>query len=108
MTLTLVLGDIQIPYYLLNPDAVRAVYSDVPSWFPLYAIFGLALSIAIIIGMWQMKKWAVYLLAAYFVSKAPTEMFMFNPSQQTATIATTVVGAALWAWAIYRKWSLFS
>lgn len=38
----------------------------------LYALFGLALSIAIIIGMWRMKRWSVYLLAAYFVSKAPT------------------------------------
>jgi len=33
--------------------------------------------------MWQVKKRAVYLLAAYFISKAPTEMFMFNPSQQS-------------------------
>jgi hypothetical protein len=31
--------------------------------------------------MWQMKQWPVHLLAAYFISKAPTEMFMFNPSQ---------------------------
>lgn len=31
MIATLVVGDIQIPYYMLNPDAVRSVYSDVPS-----------------------------------------------------------------------------
>jgi hypothetical protein len=106
MILFLVVGDIQIPYYLLNPDLIRAVYGNLPSWYPLYAIFGLALSIAIIIGMWRMKKWAVYLLVAYFASKIPTEAFMFQPTQQVATLATTVVGSGLWAWAISRKWSL--
>jgi hypothetical protein len=106
MILFLVLGDIQIPYYLLNSDLITAVYGNLPSWYPLYAIFGLALSIAIIIGMWQMKKWAVYLLVAYFASKIPTELFIFQPTQQLATLATTVVGAGLWAWAIGRKWRL--
>ena len=60
MILTLVLGDIQIPYYLwINPDALNELYSNLPSWYPLYAVFGLILSIAIIIGVWRMKRWAV-------------------------------------------------
>jgi hypothetical protein len=54
-----------------------------------------------------MKKWSVYLLIVYFATKIPTELFMFRPVQQVATFATTLVGAGLWFWAIYRKWSLF-
>jgi hypothetical protein len=108
MILTLVLGDIQIPYYLwINPDALNALYSNLPSWYPLYAVFGLILSIAIIIGVWRMKRWAAYLLALYFASKLPSEVFVFSPTQQIMVFATTVVGAGLWFWAIYRKWELF-
>ena len=107
MILTLIVGDIQIPYYLGHPDAVRAVYGNLPSWYPLYAVLGLASNIAIIIGMWKMKKWALYILIIYFASKVPTEFFMFHPAQQAATIVTTTVGAGLWFWAVYRKWGGF-
>lgn len=108
MIFFLVLGDIQIPYYLMNSDALKAIYGNLPSWYPLYAIFGLVLSIAIIIGMWKMKKWAAYLLIAYFASKVPSELFMFQPAQQMATVITTAAGAGLWFWAIRRKWKSFS
>jgi hypothetical protein len=107
MILTLIVGDIQIPYYITHPDAVRAVYGNLPSWYPLYAVAGLASNVAIIIGMWRLKKWAVYLLIIYFASKVPTEFFMFHPAQQVATIVATTVGAGLWFWAIYRKWPDF-
>jgi|SRR5208283_3432276 len=107
MILFLVLGDIQIPYYLVNSNALHTVFGNVPSWFPLYAVLELGLSIAIIIGMWKMKKWAVYLLVAYFVTKAPTELYILQPTQLISTFVTTVVGAGLWFWAIYRKWRFF-
>ena len=51
MILFLVLGDVQIPYYLVISNALRAVFGNLPSWYPLYFAFGLGLSIAIIIGM---------------------------------------------------------
>jgi hypothetical protein len=107
MILLLIIGDIQIPYYLAHPDALRTVYSSIPSWYPLYALLGLASNIAIIIGMWQMKKWSVYVLVAYFVSKLLVDFIYILPAQQMLVFATTVVGAGLWFWAIYRKWSLF-
>ena len=107
MILLLIIGDLQIPYYLANPDALNTVYSSIPSWYPLYAVLGLASNIAIIIGMWRMKKWAVYLLVAYFVSKVLVDVIYILPAQQLPVFATTVVGAGLWFWAIYRKWSLF-
>ena len=107
MIIFLVIGDVQIPYYLVNSNALKAVYGNLPPWYPLYVVFSLALNIAIIIGMWKMKKWSVYLLIVYFATKIPTELFMFRPVQQVATFATTLVGAGLWFWAIYRKWSLF-
>ena len=107
MILLLVLGDIQIPYYLANPDALNTVYSNIPSWYPLYALLGLASNIAIIIGVWRMKKWSVYLLVVYFASKVLVDFIYILPAQQMVVFATTAAGAGLWFWAIYRKWELF-
>ena len=107
MILLLVLGDIQIPYYLANPDALNTVYSNIPSWYPLYALLGLASNIAIIIGMWRMKKWSIYLLVAYFASKLLVDFIYILPAQQLVVFITTAAGAGLWFWAIYRKWELF-
>jgi hypothetical protein len=108
MILFLVIGDLQIPYYLANPDTLYAIYREIPSWYAAYALVGLASNIAIIVGMWKMKKWAVYLLAAYFASKILVDSFYILPSQQLMVTLTTLVGAGLWAWAIYRKRALFS
>ena len=108
MILFLILGDIQIPYYLwINPDALSTVYEHLPSWYPTYALVGLASNIAIIIGMWRMKKWAAYLLAIYFVSKVVADYLYILPDKMVVVFATTIVGAGLWLWAVYRKWELF-
>lgn len=108
MILFLIIGDLQIPYYLANSDALKTIYSTIPSWYPLYAAIGLASNIAIIIGMWRMKKWAVYLLAAYFASKVLVDFMYVIPEKQLLVFGTTLVGALFWAWAIRRKWDLFS
>ena len=107
MILLLIIGDLQIPYYLLNPDALETVYGSIPSWYPIYAVVGLISNIAIIIGMWKMKKWAIYVLAAYFASKILVDFAYILPDKQIAVFATTAIGAVLWFWAIYRKRSLF-
>jgi len=108
MILFLVIGDLQIPYYLANSDALHTVYKDIPSWYPFYAVAGLASNVAIIIGMWKMKKWAAYVLIAYFASKIAVDYAYILPEKQTMVMVTTLIGAALWAWAIRRKWNLFS
>ena len=108
MILFLVIGDLQIPYYLANADALKTIYSSIPSWYPVYALLGLASNVAIIVGMWRMKKWAVYLLGAYFVSKVLVDLMYVVPEKQALVAVTTLVGAALWAWAIARKWKLFN
>ena len=53
----LIIGDLQVPYYLANPAALRTVYSSLPWWYASYALLGLASNIAIIIGMWQPGCW---------------------------------------------------
>lgn len=103
MIALLIIGDVQIPYYLANPDALNTIYSSIPSWYPFYALLGLASNIAIIIGMWRMKKWAIYLLVAYFASKLLVDFIYILPDKQIMVFATTLVGAGLWFWAIYRK-----
>jgi hypothetical protein len=75
--------------------------------YPLYALAGLVSNLAIIIGMWRMKKWSAYLLVAYFASKILVDVIYILPDKQLTVFATTVVGAGLWFWAIYRKWELF-
>jgi hypothetical protein len=57
--------------------------------------------------MWKMKKWAIYVLAAYFVSKILVDLVYILPDRRIAVFATTAIGAVLWFWAIYRKRSLF-
>lgn len=108
MILTLVVGDLQIPYYIANPDELKTIYSTVPSWYSLYAVVGLLSNIAIIIGMWRMKKWAAYLLVVYFASKIAVDLVYVVPEMQAMVFTTTVAGAGLWFWAVYRKWKLFT
>jgi len=107
MIALLIFGDLQIPYFLANPDALHSIYGNLPSWYPVYAILGLASNVAIVIGMWKMKKWAAYILIAYFLSKIPTELFVFNPRTLLAIASTTIVGAILWFWAVKRMWKYF-
>ena len=108
MILFLIIGDLQIPYYLANPDQLKTVYSSIPSWYPIYAVLGLASNVAIIIGMWRMKKWAAYVLVAYFASKILVDWFYILPEKQVLVATTTLAGAAFWFWAVRRKWNSFS
>ena len=103
----LVIGDLQIPYYLVHSDALKTLYGTIPSWYAIYALLGLASNVAIIIGIWRMKKWAVYLLVVYFASKILVDYIYVLPSQETLVFVTSIVGAGLWFWAIYRKWKFF-
>jgi len=108
MILFLIIGDLQIPYYLASPEALKTVYSSIPTWYPMYALIGLASNIAIIIGMWRMKKWAAYLLITYFASKFLVDLMYVLPEKQMLVFITTVLGGVFWFWAVRRKWNLFS
>jgi hypothetical protein len=107
MILFLIIGDLQIPYYLANPEGLKTIYSIIPSWYSAYALLGLASNVAIIIGMWRMKKWAAWLLIAYFVSKVLVDFVYVLPEKQALVCITTIVGAGFWFWAVCRKWNLF-
>lgn len=108
MILTLIVGDLQIPYYLMNSDALKAIYAEIPQWYAFYAIVGLASNIAIIVGMWRMKKWAAYVLVAYFASKILVDAVYILPDKQLMVFVTTIIGAGLWFWAVKRKWKMFA
>ncbi|HSX00425.1 MAG TPA: hypothetical protein VLH38_05305, partial [Patescibacteria group bacterium] len=105
MVLFLIIGDLQIPYYLANPEGLKAIYSSIPVWYPAYALIGLASNVAIIMGMWRMKKWSAYLLIAYFASKFLVDLMYVLPEKQLLVFMTTVLGGAFWFWAIRRKWN---
>jgi hypothetical protein len=108
MILLLIIGDLQIPYYLLNPRRVKNGIWQHSFMVSDLCRLGLISNIAIIIGMWKMKKvGAIYVLAAYFVSKILVDLAYILPDRQIAVFATTAIGAVLWFWAIYRKRSSF-
>jgi hypothetical protein len=111
LTAMLVLGAfgyLQSLYYLTNTNLVEQAYGTVPGWFPLYALISLAIGVAITVGIWMLKKWAVYLLAFSTGMAFLTQLFILKPVQAgQLTYYMTMISAGLWFWAIYRKWKNF-
>ena len=68
--------------------------------------------VAALYGIWMWKKWGVYLLfASILITIISTFVFdlvlkVYSGYAQ-GVIFLDILGAALWFWAIYRKWSLF-
>lgn len=113
LTIMIVLGAfgaLQALYAVINTDALKLAYGQVPAWFsPLY-LFSFLLSVGAIIGIWMWKKWGVYLIAASIALNLVTQLFLFKPVQQSVgqfSWIMTLVGGGLWFWAISRKWPDF-
>lgn len=101
-------GQLQSLYYLTNTNLVEQAYGTVPSWFSLYTLFGLLVGVASIVGIWLLKKWAVYLLAFSTAMAFLMQLFVLKPVQAGQfAYYMTMVSAGLWFWAIYRKWESF-
>lgn len=95
---------------IVNSDSVAMAYGNVPSWFTGYAMVSMAISVATVIGLWMMKRWAAYLLAASTIIGLITPIFILKPlDPNVGNIAVVMAsfGAGLWFWAIYRKWNEF-
>lgn len=96
-------------YQLTNTNALQQTYGPIPSWFTAYAILGSLAGVAVIIGIWMWKKWAVYLLAFSTAVTFLMQLFVLKPVQYGEFVYyMTIVSAGLWFWAIYRKWKYFS
>ena len=47
--------------------AARSTTLALPSWYAPFVLFSAAVGLVSMAGLWQMKKWAVYLYATMFV-----------------------------------------
>lgn len=86
-----------------------------PSGFPAIDLFSTALLVVALIGIWKWKKWGAYLV---FIRLAFTMIVQFFIYQSlgailiagyngTLNFLADIVGAGLWALALYRKWPYF-
>lgn len=97
-------------YYFTNTNAVAVAYGTVPSWYPIYMVVGLGLGVANVVGIWMWKKWAVYTIAASSVIALLMQLIILKPVQPgigAYAYFSSILGAGLWFWAIYRKWLYF-
>ena len=68
-----------------------------------------------IIGVLRWKKWGFYLVLVRLAITVLVQLFLYQSLGQqliagyngTTNVIDDFVGAALWIWAVYRKWSLF-
>ena len=103
-----VIGLIQIPYYLVNTSTLSMIYGNVPTWYPLFAVFGLVWGAATFVGIWLMKKWAVYMLIFSTILTFLIQLVVLKPIPNPGMVyAMTMISAGIWFWAIYRKWKVF-
>lgn len=115
LMILLVLGIIGIvlsAFALLSGKMAMAVMG-MPSWMPAYQLLSVVVSAASLYGIWQWKKWGVYLLVALYLIQVVMDLSLsaegvgsIKYSMYGGVIGTLVI-AGLWYWAIYRKWSLF-
>jgi len=102
------IGAIQSLYGVIDPDIFTDVYNIIPIWFPVY-VLGIAVAdLSAIVGILMLKKWAVYLLFAQMGVGVLVEYLILKPVEiHLLVIISASVSAALWFWAIYRKWKYF-
>ena len=87
------------------PDLIKIALSSYPSWVaPFAVISGIMLLIASI-GLWQMKKWGVYLFG---ISEVLNFIATLAIMKAPLTLLTFLVFIFLIVWAISRKWKSFS
>ena len=67
LTFTLILitfGYLKYLYLPFNNELVAAVFGHYPNWFPIWSSIALIIGIPTIYGLWNYKKWGIYLFKA--------------------------------------------
>jgi hypothetical protein len=119
LTVLLALSALGLALGVIGLFAVNALPTTavLPGWYKMYEIASLVISAAVIYGIWNWKKWGVYLLAVGYIlglvvnfmitGSLYSSMGAAGGAAQAGGIVGTLVIIGLWYWAIYRKWSLF-
>lgn len=92
-------------YFPWNKELTESIYGHYPDWFPLFSATAVAWGIPTVIGLWNWRLWAIYLLVISLAIGTVTVHTFFN----LATWAligyyTTIILLFL---AIYPKWKHF-
>ncbi len=114
LTVMLVLGAIgffESLYAFTNTNAAQITYGpNLPSWYPIYLVVALGLSVATVVGIWLWKKWGAYAIGASTVIGLFLQLFILkpiNPNVNLFAYVGVLISAGLWFWAISRKWQYF-
>ena len=76
------------PAIALMPDGL------VLSWYPPYLIFSALIGMACILGLWQMKKWAVYFYSAFIIFNLIALLYLHVPTIYTLIIPMVVIAVS--------------
>lgn len=103
-------GLVSSVFVFLNPQSLTQAYGTLPPWYPLYAVISVSFTLVNIYALWQMKKWIVYSLGLSAVISVLMPLFILKPIIQgvaSVSVASSIISAAFWFWAIRRKWQYF-
>lgn len=105
-----IFGVLSALYSLINPNTITLTYGSISSWYFAYVAFGVTIGVINILGIYLWKRWVIYTLTLSAIATILIQLFILqpiNPTMRMYTILSSIVGIAIWYWAIYRKWSYF-
>lgn len=98
--------------FLFNWDAFQIGYLEVPPWLWTYQFALTIFTIVSLIGVWFLKKWAVFLSAIVAVIFLVVEFALIRNLQSLPLNLSTAIPMYLtilliWFYVIFRKWGDF-
>lgn len=96
--------------YFRNPNLLNQFYPSL-EWYPYYYLISVILLGGINIGLWYMKKIAIYLLIAHTILTFSIQIYIqysvnFSEFNDIAILGLIIM-AVVWYIAISRKWKYF-
>lgn len=116
LILVLIIGFLTQVYaliFLFNWDAFQISYLEIPPWLWTYQFILTLLTIASLIGVWFLKKWAVFLSFAVGFIFILVELILVRPLQSLPLNLLNAVGiyvtiVSVWFYVIFRQWRDFN
>src|SRR3954470_20804077 len=96
-----------------NTATIQQLYAaGLPDWFFAYLDVGFLVSVITLLGLWMLRKWAAYLLAISMIVGVVVRAFFLPPMRlghpfYAISLIAGGMSAAIWFWAISRKWQAF-
>lgn len=116
LTFVLIIGFLIQAYsliFLFNWDAFQISYLEIPPWLWTYQFILTLFTIASLMGVWLLKKWAVFLSVIVAVIFLVVEFALIRnlqslPLNLSTAISMYLIILLIWFYVIFRKWKNFS